>query len=239
MRIWGILLASFIVAAGPGGDPPQTPPPQTHVAQPALGQGATIEAACLQLGNEDSTCKKKKLGKKVKAVAPFKGAALVQLRDGGVRKELLGVQTDAGWHVFSLLDWGTDYGGKGSVTITSARIKDVVPGGAPELVVTAKRKWSNESSSYHIYGSKEELIWVCGVGASNAPSCAEIMLAADVTPSDFDEDSTRFKFRLSHKFTKEGKLTRKVKGKWPKNARTMDGPVERASYENSWGFLFP
>src|SRR5262245_54116154 len=106
------------------------PPPDTFVAAAAAaGPAESIEAAC---AGEDVTCKKKKL-KKVKAIAPYRALGLVERRESNTRTELLGIQTDAGWYLFPLLAWGTDYAGKGSLAISSVKIKDAVPGGAPEV----------------------------------------------------------------------------------------------------------
>ncbi len=211
------------------------PPPDTFVAEAAaMGPAPTIMEACAE---PEIRCKKKKL-KKAKLVAPYLGLGLIERRTTDQREEHLGIQTDAGWYLFPLLSWGTSYGGKATLKITSVKIKDVVPGGAPEVLVTGKRNTSSESSSYQRHGDKEELLWVCGIGDSGAPSCVEVVLARDSTPSDMEEGATRYKFRLGYKFTADGKLTRKVKGKWPKNARTMDGELDRAGFENTWGFLF-
>lgn len=160
------------------------PPPDTFVATPAVaGPEATLEAACAA---EDTTCKPKKLNKKPKLVAPYLGLGLVERTGYESRETFLGIQTDAGWHLFELNSWGTAYGGTGSLKLRKVAIRDVVPGGAPEIVLTGTRKQSNESSSYTIYGTTEELLWVCSVGASGAPSCAEVLLAIDFKPSDFD-----------------------------------------------------
>lgn len=214
------------------------PPADVFVAAEAeAGPEPTLRTAC---ATEDATCKARKLKHKPKLAAPYRGLGLIERRDHQARQELLGIQTDAGWYVFELLSWGTAYGGRGSLTIRSIELRDAVPGGAPEVIVAGKRTWSNESSSYTVYGATEELLWVCGVGASKAPSCAEVPIAVDSTPSDMDEVATAYRFRLVPTWGADGTLTRTVKGRWPKGAVTsFDGPLERAAYENTRGFVFP
>lgn len=235
----GMILCTLWLAAPAYAD--QGPPPDTHVAAAGSGPAATLGEACmLDASDPDATrCKKQKLEKKLKAVEPYTGFGLMQRRYSGTRAELFGIQTAAGWYVFPLLEWGTDYDGKGSVAIASATIKDVVPGGAPEVVLRLKRKTSNEASDYSRYGETVEVLWVCSVGGTGAPSCAEVVLAMDVTPNTVSfEDDTRFKLRLAHRFEADGRLTRKVKGKWPKKAVMMGETLDRGAFENSWGFAF-
>jgi hypothetical protein len=230
-----LVVAAWAVPAwGQDAEPP--PPPDAFVAATAVaGPEATMEAACAA---EDMKCTKRKL-KTPKLAAPYTGLGLIERKGYATREHFLGIQTEKGWHLFELLAWGTDYGGTGSLKIKSVKLTDVVPGGAPELLVTGTRKTSNESSSYTRYGSTEELLWVCGVGDSGAPSCAEVLLAIDKKPSDMDEGATKYKLRLSYKLTADGKVKRKVKGKWPARAADSDGPLVRGDYENTRGFVFP
>lgn len=232
------LVLCALVAASPAHADEQPPPPDTFVATAGSGPAPSLEDACRLDVAEDVTCTVKKLKKKPKAKAPYTGFGLIQRKDGGAIHELLGVRTAAGWHVFALLEWGTDYDGKGAVTISSAESKDVVPGGSPELVIAGTRKTSNESSSYQRYGQTDHLLWVCGVGASGAPSCVEVPLGIDRTPSDTDEESTRISFRLKHKFKADGSITRTLKGTW-KTAVLHGETLDRADFENTRSFLFP
>lgn len=238
MRIarWVLVVLSLSVSPA-GADKPSGAPPDTFVAAEAYaGPAATIQAACAEEGVK---CKAKKLKKKPKPVAPYVDLGLIGRKGEGTFEEYLGIQTDKGWYLFELFSWGTGYGGRGSLKLTSVEIRDVVPGGSPEVLVTGKRVTSSESSSYGRHGDKEELLWVCGVGPSGAPSCAEILLAIDHTPNDMEDLDTAYKFRLRHEFTADGKLTRTVVGKWPAKASDMSGPIARGDYENTRGFVFP
>lgn len=231
-----VLVVAAWAAPAWGQDAEPAPPPDTFVAAEAsAGPAGTLEAAC---ASEDMKCTKRKL-KTPKLVAPYTGLGLIERKGANTREHFLGVQTDKGWYLFELLSCGTAYDGTGSLKLSSVKVADVVPGGAPEVVVTGTRKTSNESSSYTRYGATEELLWVCGVGASGAPTCAEVLLAIDSKPSDMDEGATKYKLRLKHTFTADGKLRRTVKGKWPRRASTGEGPLERGDYENTRGFVFP
>ncbi len=246
-RMRGIMVVGALLVATPVRADDVAPlPDDTFVAVAMSGPAASIKAACLAADPGDHaegfTCTEKKLGKRVKARAPFKKLGRVQRRSAGFVEEMLAIQTDAGWYVTSLMMLGTDYGGRGTVTISSIKIKDVIPGGAPEVIIVGKRKESYESNSYARYGETRELLWVCGVGGSGTPSCAEVTVGRDQTPSDSAEgETTRFKFRLGFRFEADGTLTRTVKGKWPRNARVLETeqPLARADHENTRPFLFP
>jgi hypothetical protein len=223
-----LVCMAILLAAGPAAAQSDDATPSL-VAVGGNAPAASLKAACLTDADEGATCKPKKL-RKVKVAAPYKGFGLIQRATGGRREELLGIQTDAGWVVFTLLDWGTDYSGKGTLTISSAKVQDVVPGGSPEVVITGRRKTSGKTEMGRAYGATEQVLWVCGIGASGAPSCAEAVTASDTRPADDEEKP--YKFKLGWKLTADGKLERTVKGTWPAS-------LERTDYETTLAFSFP
>jgi tetratricopeptide (TPR) repeat protein len=117
------------------------------------------------------------------------------LRDDSDVGYHLAVRTARGWYVYA----GLGTGGEGrrhgqELKVAALELRDVVPGGAPELVV----RWSETQSSYsggsnRSWDSEYDYLLVAGFGASGAPSATgKVPLAVThETTRMFDEDEQK------------------------------------------------
>ncbi len=229
------------------------PPPDTIVATTGLGPAATIAAACAlepmdANDNADTFCsiettsKDARKVKKLKRVAPYQDLALVSRDSDDPAGMRLAIKTADQWYVVWLATWSNDGAHHGDFAMTSIRIKDVIPGGAPEILITGSHDDLGESHSYVTYGSRTEALWVCSLGASGAPGCAEVYLGEQWWPHEYSS-SKKWKFRLSYKFDKQGRVVRKLKGKFPRDRRRDEGEViselpPRSDFVNTRSLLF-
>jgi hypothetical protein len=102
--------------------------------------------------------------------------------------------------------------------VRSIYVKDVIRGGAPELVVDSVE---TQVSTGGAPGKEvREFLDICGVGVSAMPSCFRVTVAEVKTSDDHKEWS--YKYRLAWSFDKKGRLVLKPKGAWPKNLEKRD-----------------
>jgi tetratricopeptide (TPR) repeat protein len=132
----------------------------------------------------------------------------------------LAIKTKDGWYVFTDFAYVYNPGAFGiheSLEVTTLEIKDVVPGGAPEIVVRYEHSRGDSDLGLNEYQQDEsEMLMVCGVGASGKPSCVgpqllsskskrDIISAEDEapgTPHDLFDNA----FAMTYSFTPDGKL---------------------------------
>lgn len=231
----------------------------------ALGPAATIAEACAMETesprqaeeSDEGFCAveaKGKEAKKVKAALkaakgkkrgpwPWEDLALVSRDSDGPAGTRLAMKVGGQWYAAWLATWSMDGADHGGFALKSIAIKDVVPGGAPEIVIVGRWDELGESHSYETHGTMRDGLWVCGVGASGAPSCAFVYLGESFTPHAYSA-SPSWKLRLSYKFDKQGRVVRKVKGKFPKDRRRDEGEdvadlPGRGAFENTRTLVFP
>lgn len=226
----------------------------TITAAPSLGPAASIEAACALVPREaddtdegfcqvDTTSKDAKKIGKLKLEAPYQQLALVLRDSDGPAAARLAIRAGDQWYLATLAEWGMYGAEHGGMSVTSIKLKDVIPGGAPEILITGGHEDLAESHDYNTFGNRYESLWVCSVGASGAPSCAEVLLGEQRWQHDMSSLKD-WRLRLSHKFDKAGRITRKIKGKWPKDRRRDEGEAlsdvaPKSDYVNTRTLVFP
>jgi hypothetical protein len=129
------------------------------------------------------------------------------------------VQFDGKWYAHRIghISHPSSGDAKHSYKVRSIAVKDVVPGGAPELLVEV-----SEMDHTGIGGSVESLatrdrLHVCGVGASGAPSCVDTVVAEDEKNSVFKRT-----FGLAWSFDKQGRFVTRAKAPWPRDVPKRD-----------------
>lgn len=149
----------------------------------------------------------------VKVVQRERVGAFVQRE----RVTALALQYDGGWYEHHLGEVVHDDQTDHTITVRSIRVKDVVPGGAPELLVEVF-----EHDHGAIGGPGEsvvdtEYLHVCGIGASNLPSCVVTEIADDIK-SPVHERA----YRLAWRFDKAGRFVTRARGAWPRRLSRRD-----------------
>jgi tetratricopeptide (TPR) repeat protein len=90
----------------------------------------------------------------------------------------LAIQTADGWYLLANTEYVYNPGAFGisaSLTIDQFEIKDLVPGGAPELLLVSSLDRSDSDMGINELTSESTTtVLICGVGASKKPSCAKI-----------------------------------------------------------------
>jgi hypothetical protein len=232
-----------LLSAAPAAADAPPPPPDTIPARAPYGPAADAEAACKAAPLDghyegDLACAVGKLKAKVKLKAPYQKLGYVERESSSMGEGLLAIQMADQWYLARLSEWSTDGADHGGVTVKSIKLKDVIPGGAPELLVTGSLATLGFDHEYAEFGTTYDMLWVCSVGASGTPSCAEVVVGLRFRPHPMGEGK-RFSIKLRHKFEKDGRLTRKVRGKWPKKKVMGDGEVAREDFEGTDTLVFP
>jgi hypothetical protein len=131
----------------------------------------------------------------------------------------LAVQYDGKWFVHRIghISHPSSNDAKQTYKVRSITVKDVVPGGAPELLVEV-----SELDHQGIGGSVEsratrERLHVCGIGASGAPSCVDAVVAEDEKNSVYKR-----KYGLAQSFDKKGRIVLRAKAPWPRDLAKRD-----------------
>lgn len=192
---------------------PRAAPPGTLQAERLEGPFASIAAYCKGLKKDDGSepCDEGDnpfADTKLPGGAPWKA---VRVFVAGYEQSCsLAVQTDGGWWVAEGFAECKEMGGRWdrNVTPQAGELSDVLPGGAPELVL----RWTtdesfNESESdsetMTIRMTKRDEILVCGIGPSKAPSClGPVVTSRDESttsepPSKRDAPSVTWKMQAS------------------------------------------
>lgn len=160
---------------------PGAAPPEALEAEKLAGPFASIAAYCKQLRRDDpdEPCdggENPFADTKLPKAPPWKA---VRVFVAGYEEACnLAVQTDAGWWVAEGFAECKLMGGRWDrdVEPQDGELADVLPGGAPELLL----RWGTqesyndsdpESETMTIDFQSRKLLYVCGIGASKAPSC--------------------------------------------------------------------
>jgi hypothetical protein len=162
---------------------------------------------------------------KPKLGGPWTDARLVQLDSPETGYVTLSqyielvVQLDGRWfsHRIGHISHPSTNDAKHTWTVRRIYVKDVIPGGHPELLVElAEHDQSGIGGSVESTAKREHLD-VCGVGASGAPSCTRFTVAEDEVNSVFKR-----RYRLAWSFDKQGRLVLRAKAPWPKGLAKRD-----------------
>jgi tetratricopeptide (TPR) repeat protein len=140
------------------------------------------------------------------------------------------IQTAEGWFLLEDSDYIYNPGAFGisaELLTEKFEIKDVIPGGDPELVlVTDQQRYDSDMGINEVEQYQHKTLRVCGLGASAKPSCAKILLSEDASrgvlldeeeevlkkenPDFKHEGFYKVSWALDFSFTSDGKL--QIKG---------------------------
>ncbi len=226
------ILVTVIVVAATSAAADVQAPPDTFLAAAATGPGDSVKALC-------EGCTTMKL-QKVKLKAPYQKLGLAHHEDPDTEDNtvFLTVQLDGKTYLAPLGSWTQEGANSGSVDVTSVKLKDVIPGGALEVLLTGSTSEMKAGHEGGDSGQEYKMLWVCGLGATGAPSCAAVPLGITVWPHEYGEGK-KYRIKVTHKFTRDGRITRKVKGKWPSERTMGDVVQDRSEWQDTRSFLFP
>jgi hypothetical protein len=139
-------------------------------ATPMSGPHAKVASFCKPCADERTAAK----------TGPYRDVRVVVAGDRKVRPTLhsqvhhrLAVKTSSGWFSFDLGTDGVICGGdfqlSHSYTVTALQVKDVIPGGDPEIIIQAEQTTMGASQI------DDRTIFVCGLGPSGTPSCTDAL----------------------------------------------------------------
>jgi tetratricopeptide (TPR) repeat protein len=129
----------------------------------------------------------------------------------------LGIQTAEGWYLLKDLEYVYNPGAFGifeDFTVDPFELKDIVPGGEPEILLVATHSRGDSDMGINEYetNASTDLI-ICGIGASKKPSCAQVTVKSENERSIIDEDTDKELKADDPEFKHEGLY---------KNAWTLD-----------------
>lgn len=132
------------------------------------------------------------------------------------------VQANGSWYTHRLAHVPHPSSGdlQKSVTLRSITVKDVIPGGTPELLIESADAEETKMNGAWPGSAKREYLDVCSIGSSGTPSCVRATLAEDVVSTSLPEDTQRY--RLTWRFDKKGRLLLRAKAPWPRNLPKRD-----------------
>ncbi len=194
---------------------------KTRAATPALGPGASVADVCKNsLDGQGTDCPERALPVDLKPAAPYEQVGLADRFGMKTDETDLTLRVDGQWYVVPLMIALRT--APGVFALDSASIKDVIPGGSPELILTGYYDAIHSADGKGPgFGMKSRLLWVCGIGASAKPSCASIPIGATYQPPP-KSGKKGWSFKVTFRFDKQGRLVRKLKGRWPKQVSARD-----------------
>ncbi|MCC6995402.1 MAG: hypothetical protein IT370_12395 [Deltaproteobacteria bacterium] len=189
--------------------------------EPALGPFAAPEELCpallarLEAAERDrASCARD--GAPGSGAAPYLGTHTWQFEDPdeAVTRYLV-FQLDGRWFAAAAGGFDMMNTSNGDVTVGRPSARDVIPGGAPELLFDVVETNSDMDDFDNVRFDEVTRRTVCSTGPSGQPSCVAVTLAGrGENHSDFAERK-RYRFALECPFQPDGRVACRLRGKRP------------------------
>jgi len=225
--------AALPVDAGPadagGGGYADAEVPGVLLGQPTLGPFAAPEALCpvllaqLEAGQRDSaSCSRD--GAPGPGAPPYLGTHTWQFEDPDEEvTRYLVFQLDGRWFAAAAGGFDMVNTANGDVRVGRPSARDVVPGGALELMFDVVETHSDMDDFDNTRFDEITSRTVCSSGPSGHPSCIAVTIAGRGEDNSDHADRKRYRFQLDCPFQPDGRVSCSVRGKRPADPELVQG----------------